>query len=81
MIVGVLVGFAAHQSRCLLERKTPHVPGLFPLACYVVGGLAVVGVYGILHGPRRAWELFRVFAAVGLGVGAGWAYDRVDVAR
>ena len=78
MSAGILAGFSAHQLRGLMERHTPHVTGLFPLACYLCGGLVVVGIYGLLHGPRRAWDLFGVFATVGVGVGLGWLFDRVD---
>ena len=75
MIQGLLAGFAAHQLRPVIERETPQGDGLFPFACYLVGGLTVVAVYSLLHGPKRGQELLGVFATVGLGVWAGWLFD------
>ena len=75
MIQGVLAGFAAHQLREVIARETPQGAGLFPFACYLVGGLTVVAVYTLLYGPKRGQELLGVFATVGLGVWGGWLFD------
>ena len=81
LIAGILAGFSAHQIRDALEQHTPHILGAFPVVCYVVGGLVVVGIYDLIHGQRRAWDLFCVFAAVGLGVGGGMVYDHLDAGQ
>jgi hypothetical protein len=78
VIVGLLAGFSAHQLRSLLERHVPALDGAFPLACYILGGLVVTLVYGILYGPLRAFDILKVFATVGIGTALGWMYDIIS---
>ncbi|HFD40864.1 MAG TPA: hypothetical protein ENJ31_13560 [Anaerolineae bacterium] len=74
---GLIAGFAAHQALPLLERYVPRRRGLFPLACYTVGGLVLIAVSALLYGPRQAARVALALALVGIGVSAGWVADDI----
>jgi len=75
MGAGALVGFCAHWVRPWLVRYTPQRRGMFPLACYFVGGVVVIGVAGLVFGRRSAGQTAVAFALVGSGVGVGWIVE------
>lgn len=68
-----IVGFFVSA---LLYRKT-HVPGFPELARYVIGGLAALLAYAVLH-PGDEDGLKRMFLSVactGIGVGAARLWE------